>query len=116
MLLLQVVARGDGLVARGLLLDAHEACTELREVRHALAALERVQPLLLHRAACPGRWSAGHEGEQRCARGRLKHQPLVPLVAVVSTEPLLVRVRLGLGSGSGLGLGLHRLRVKRLVP
>ena len=88
MLLLQVVARGDGLVARGLLLDAHEACTELREVRHALAALERVQPLLLHRAACRGRWSAGHEGEQRCARGRLKHQPLVPLVAVVDTRPL----------------------------
>ena len=97
MLLLQVIARGDGLVARGLLLDAHEACTELREVRHALAALERVQPLLLHRAACPGRWSAGHEGEQRCARGRLKHQPLVPLVAVVSLKKKLrLRLRLRL--------------------
>eukprot|EP00964_Phaeocystis_antarctica_P037220 scaffold21262_cov59-Phaeocystis_antarctica.AAC.4 len=64
MLLLQVVARRDGLIASGGG-PLHEACAELSEVHNALAALEVVQPLLLHRAACCGRLSARHEGEQR---------------------------------------------------
>ena len=52
MLLLQVVARRDGLVARGVPLHQREVGAELSEVHNALAALEVVQPLLLHRVAC----------------------------------------------------------------
>ena len=64
MLLLQVVARRDGLIASRVG-PLHEVCAELSEFYNALAALEVVQPLLLHRAACCGRLSARHEGEQR---------------------------------------------------